>query len=534
MNKTEKSNLDRLQVLAQDFAIENNVEKYECLKLAQKIKWTNLGELSAYGELLLYMAAHPSDSMSLFQVEKNMEQLSVFLKSKKRQSGGQLVNTGLPHTDIITIFSHDLLCWLLEKAEYKVQVDDYTEDAKDLSEVLKWTLPSVERDLCNLGYESADFLKILKVPENNLLSFIASQLKELNDRPILKDQLFESLGIFLKVNSGKSDFSKFQNRFLKKDLFFHDELLKRFDPLELMNRALPVAEKLTEQESEKLRDTIRLSLVLTARETDPSTFMDVSSLRLYALERGVSVAIYGMTESRQLPLESYVGFTFFKNGFPCAYGGSWLFGARALFGMNIFEPYRGGESGYIMCQLLRVYRQAFGISAFEVEPYQFGKDNPDGIKSGAFWFYYKFGFRPDQKNLKQLAEAEKKKINSQKGYFSSYKILEKFTEAYLVLEFEKKKQKMVPEISALITNHIHKKYKGDRALAKVVSQENFSRFFKADLIPENLAYEEWSLTADALGIIDAERLNLIKSLIDTKACDVYEYQKQLLKLMPLI
>ena len=62
--------------------------------------------------------------------------------------------------------------------------------------------------------------------------------------------------------------------------------------------------------------------------------------------------------------------------------------------MNIFEPYRGGESGFMMCQVLRVYRQRFGVRFFEVDATQFGLDNPDGIASGAFWFYYRHGFRP--------------------------------------------------------------------------------------------------------------------------------------------
>ena len=119
-------------------------------------------------------------------------------------------------------------------------------------------------------------------------------------------------------------------------------------------------------------------MVLTGRETDTSTYMDENSFRLFELERGISVAIYGMTPERQLPLESYVGYTLFKNGFPAAYGGAWVFGERSLFGINVFEQFRGGESGFILCQLLRVYRQAFNVNYFEVEPYQFGLDNPEG------------------------------------------------------------------------------------------------------------------------------------------------------------
>ena len=61
-------------------------------------------------------------------------------------------------------------------------------------------------------------------------------------------------------------------------------------------------------------------MALTGRETDPATYLDARSLRIFDLERGLSVAIFGMTPERQLVLESYVGFTLFKNGLPVAYG----------------------------------------------------------------------------------------------------------------------------------------------------------------------------------------------------------------------
>ncbi|NJN64483.1 MAG: hypothetical protein HC882_06110, partial [Acidobacteria bacterium] len=92
-----------------------------------------------------------------------------------------------------------------------------------------------------------------------------------------------------------------------------------------------------------------------------ATYIEARSLFVVDLEHGLSVAVYGMFAARQLPLESYLGFTLFKNGLAVAYGGAWLLGPHANFGMNIFEPYRGGESGFMMCQVLRVYRQRFGV-----------------------------------------------------------------------------------------------------------------------------------------------------------------------------
>jgi hypothetical protein len=162
----------------------------------------------------------------------------------------------------------------------------------------------------------------------------------------------------------------------------------------LMNQPLPPPRRLGADARAELVRVLRNTMALTSRETDPATYLDARALRVYALERGLAVALFGMTPERQLPLESYVGFTLFKNGLPVAYGGAWVMGERAAFGMNIFEPFRGGESGFMMCQVLRAYRQAFKVRYFEVDAHQFGLDNPDGIASGAFWFYYRHGFRP--------------------------------------------------------------------------------------------------------------------------------------------
>ena len=123
-----------------------------------------------------------------------------------------------------------------------------------------------------------------------------------------------------------------------------------------------------------------------------------------------------MPAQRQLALESYVGFTLFKNGLAAAYGGAWLLGPRAAFGMNIFEPYRGGESGFMMCQVLRTYRQLFGASCFEVDAHQFGLDNPDGITTAAFSFYYRLGFRPLDPTLRAVAELQRQKMRRQPSY----------------------------------------------------------------------------------------------------------------------
>jgi hypothetical protein len=272
---------------------------------------------------------------------------------------------------------------------------------------------------------------------------------------------------------------------------------------------------------------LRTTFVLTSRETDPGTYLDERALTVVDLERGLTVAVYGMVPARQLPLESYVGFTLFKNGLAAAYGGAWLLGPRAGFGMNIFEPYRGGESGFMMCQVLRVYRQLFGVSFFEVDAHQFGLDNPDGIATGAFWFYYRYGFRPLDAALARLAERERAKIQRTSGYRSSEKTLLRFTGSNVALNFGGPVPTHVFDLLVPVTRMVARRYGGDRQAAERDSLLRLAALTGPldGLGPEQQAVAiEVALVCNAIGLVDARRLAILRRMIHVKPVSLFDYQ----------
>ena len=60
----------------------------------------------------------------------------------------------------------------------------------------------------------------------------------------------------------------------------------------------------------------------------------------------------------------------------------------------MFDPFRGSEATFLWAQTLRAFRTLFGVRRFIVNGYQFGAGNAEAIASGAYWFYYRLGFRP--------------------------------------------------------------------------------------------------------------------------------------------
>jgi hypothetical protein len=378
-------------------------------------------------------------------------------------------------------------------------------------------------------------LDTLQVPVKDRLQFLITELSKLDKQPYIKDHLFESLGIYCDIIPRNRKYSIAYNRIPANEISLRKEPVKYFDHFELFGRPVENPVFLNNPERDQLITVIKNSMALTDRETDTVSFMEENSLRLYRLDHGIAVAIYGAVPDRQLPLESYIGFTLFVNGFPVAYGGAWIFGEIANFGINIFDMYRGAESGYFLCQLLRLYRQVFKVSYFEIEPYQFGLDNPEGILSGAFWFYFRYGFRLQDKKLHWISLQEKEKINANKKYRTPAKTLVRFTQCNMVLRLGKGVPAGLADITGKIIKFISKEYQNDTIRAETDCVERFKTLMGIDTVnrEETQVLKEVSLWAAALGITDKKRLQLLADMVTIKPADLYAYQELLLEFFTL-
>ncbi|MBI3510303.1 MAG: hypothetical protein HY064_06540 [Bacteroidetes bacterium] len=494
--------------------------------------------LGYYQQLLLFLAAYPSNGDELEIVLNEMERITDFLRAGAREKNDALANSGLPFTATVSSFSPAILSWVEKKFPGTLQFDSFDDGGKNLNRFLQLTLPDILKEIATEeGMKGIKLLRRIFGHKKKFIPGLIGQLDRTEISAVQKEDLFESLGMNEKVEPVDSSFSLFHNHIETQKIFFHDEILKKPGIEEFLKRRIPAPRKLNEEERFSLAKIIQTSLLLLGRETEPSTYMEESSLKIFELERGISIAVYGMVNERRQPLESYFGFTAFKNGYPMSYGGAWLFGKRALFGMNIFEWFRGGESAIIFCQLLRIYSQYFGVGYFEVEPYQYGKNNPEGIESGAFWFYYRFGFRPVNEKLFSLALEESEKINSRKGYRSSKEVLKKFTASNIGLDLTGKNNIPVSpqHVRERITDMIRNNFGGEISVAEKYCRKQVLQKTRAVIKnkSEDRVCLDLALFIRSSG--DAEyylqRKNEIKKLIHLKTTDEYSYQLCLRKFL---
>jgi hypothetical protein len=490
--------------------------------------------LPRYHDCLLFLRAHPANAAVLSLADGELKRIATFMRTSRKHQPAPIDRVGLPHVSWAARFSYDCVRWLLAHPHCRVAFEEFADATLDLNAVLRLTLPSLERATTDAELSNEELLDTLGVRRDRILELLMGELGQFEALPYVKDHLYDALGVMVRVTPSDSAFSTAFNRLPVGAPYFQSDRVTTVATDTLLNRALPAPRALAPAQRALTIRVIRDTMTLTNRETDPATYLDPRTLRLFDLERGLSVAIYGPLPERQLALESYMGFTAFKNGLPVSYGGAWVFGERAEFGMNIFEPYRGGESGHLMCQLLRVYRQLFGVHTFEVDAHQFGLDNEEGIETGAFWFYYRYGFRPTDRALATLARRERQRLQAKPGARSTRAMLRRLTGSSVTLHLGGRIPPTLADVTSRVTQMIRRRYGGDRVLAERDSVQRLlaaARMRRPRKPDEHAALAEIALAANAVQWASAAQARLLADIVKAKPTDVYAYQRLLTTLL---
>ena len=135
---------------------------------------------------------------------------------------------------------------------------------------------------------------------------------------------------------------------------------------------------------------------MITRERDLAAFQYADPRDAFLVDdgEGLAFALVGMLPERRLLLPAVYGGLTLQNGVPIGYVQLDLLGRHAELSFNQFETFRDGGAARVFARLVAVTHHVFGCDQFSIEPYQLGHGNEEGIESGAWWFYHRFGFRP--------------------------------------------------------------------------------------------------------------------------------------------
>lgn len=507
-------------------------DKLQCLKQVSKMPHRVHQDIFEYHIALLFTLTHAETEPLLQLAEVELSRLARFLK----KNGGDKVFTdsGLPYSTMLTRFTQDAFNDLVKNKDVHIELESLNNNSFNLNTFLNITMPRILKEYTTAGMSNDDILDVLGVQPGKRFEFLLKQINEVQIPPLAKDLLWQSLQSFFIVKGKSKAYSKSYNRLSLQPYFYHKDLIKQLDQFKLIQKKIPPAAILNEQARENLAFVIRNSMPLAMREIDTITYMDTTTIKVFHLERGLSLAVYSPRAERQLPMQSFIGCSLFKNSYPIAYGATWVFGECALFGLNLLEEFRGGESKYIMTQIMRVFIQLYKISYYEIEPFQFG--NEEAIHTGAFWFYYKYGFRSKDQVVNRLALKEVEKMKRNKQYRSSHATLRKLAGYNIALQLGNHKPVHREDILEKINHVIAHTYKGDSWTAIAQAKLYFRKQlpFKKPLTPlEEEVFEEIALWAYAYKIDDGRRLSLMQKMIGAKINDTQLYNKLVLKTIAL-
>ncbi len=443
-------------------------------------------------ESLCFLLAHPDDARVLARADAALRALPERVAALSARERGRLDDTGIVGTTLTYPFGLPMARWLVERFPGEVDAAWERVDGERLEEALALLVARPEGDAFTEG--GIGWRAWMEAARGGRPVSRLQVLVELFDGSALpaeaRDWVFESLALPIRWTPRTFAGSRTGARRPWPRPFFHAEGLLRAgvdvareaqEPLAGLRRA-PRALALA------LLEAARLAMAGRQRELYCFSYPNPDDVLVADGGRGLRVALFGLPPAARQPLEGYYAFLVDKNGVPVSYGGAWgLFGTLEI-GFNVFESFRQGESAFILSQVLRVYRHVTGLRSFSVDPYQLGLDNPEALRSGAFYFYYRQGFRPHDPATAALVEREERIRARRPSHRSSLAVLARLCRHHVYLTLAggdpaPERRVRPAAVAALVSALVAREFAGDRGAAVRALGERAARALRVGRRP---------------------------------------------------
>jgi len=467
--------VESLAAVASRFSAEDRQAKLRLFEQLADCQIQEPAALRSFHETLCFLQAYPDDPAVLVPVDRALAGFSARVEQLGPRARQRLHDSGIVGTTLDYPFGFPMTRWLVSRFPKDVEIAwKKFRGAERLEEALSLLVTHAEDDaLSDGGLGWRRWLRVAKAGRRLTDPQLLIELLEGSGLPEETcDWLFESLELPILWRLRSPAGSRTQAKLPWARPFFHREILGRagFSFVGEVARPLTSIRRAARPLAESLIESARAAMATRLRELHAFSHANPDDVLVADAGRGLRVALIGILPKFRLPLEAYYAFYVLKNGVPVSYGAGWALFGTLEFALNIFESFRQGESAFIVSQILRAYCQLLGMRDVVVDPYQIGRDNPEALRSGAFYFYHRLGFRPRDRAVLRLLEREQGKIARDSSYRSPLPVLKRLAEAEVYLTLpggsrEPERRLRASQVATLVTRHIAREFAGDRRAA---------------------------------------------------------------------
>jgi len=376
-----------------------------------------------------FQRAFPRSKSELADAGSALQQIATSISAGPKAVSRRLTDSGIAGTLVKYRFSYDVAMWLAGKVPGAVEIDwQEIQDFEPLDELLRQVQEPCEDEFFDSGGVSTrEWMDVARAGTGrSSFDWLMSELRGKRPPAVFR-QLYNAADIPLVWNLGDCPYSRSTNVFPTHRVAIRNADLRR-RPRQARNeirKPLAGITRLKRARGARLIDVAVASLATRHRETNHFDFANPDEVYLADVGKGIAIAVFGLLPAHRYPLECTMGYLILANGVPIGYGGSSVLFRQINTGINIFDEYRRSETAFLWVQVMRVYHALVGCTRYIANPYQLGEGNSEALQSGAFWFYYRLGYRPVEAGVRRFALEEQAKMRKTPGYRSPVAVLRK-------------------------------------------------------------------------------------------------------------
>jgi hypothetical protein len=495
--------LRRLQRLIAEYGPGRARPKLRLLTALERLALPRAREVWRLHETLCFLRAYPDDVAVLARVERMLARFE--RRPDLRRHRRALADTGIAGTFIRYRFFAPTASWLVRLWGDRITIDWPGFRHQDRLEAFLSLLALYAETpgLDEIAFTAREWIERMKGQRETDAAFLIRRFDALPVGPFVRERLYDDLDPPLVLAPGPDTPARGREKYRRARLTFQTRPLSRARPsLEEEVRRPPVAIRpLSPRAGQELIDLARAAMVTRSRDLDVFSYADRNDVCLVDCGQGLQFAGFGAIPERRLLLEAVYGFLTLKNGVPIGYVlASALYGSAEV-AYNVFDTYRGQEASLVYGRVLAMLGRLFGADSFTIVPFQLGHENDEALRSGAWWFYQKLGFRPRHGATLRLMRQELRRMGRDPAHRSPRTTLEKLSTENVYLAVGPIRRDVLgllplADVGLRITRYLARRFGSDREeAARVCAEEAAERLgvrsrasFSAG---ERLAWERW-------------------------------------------